>query len=477
MRSFDHGIYYYGENCASKIQAPTTGPNYGFDDERGDYILVTGDHVRFRYEIRNILGRGSFGQVACCVDHKTGQQIALKIIRNKKRFHQQAQVEIRVLAHLRDRDPDGKYGIVRFLDSFVFRSHVCITYELLSMNLFEYIKLSKFRPQPLNLVKKIGASVLISLAFMSRENIVHCDLKPENILLRQPNRTGVKVIDLGSACFENERLYTYIQSRFYRAPEVILGIPYTRKIDLWSFACVLCELAVGYPIFPGESEVDQLACMMEFLGVPPRHLLDEAPRRSVFFDVVDGQYSPKLVPNSRKKIRQPNTKFLHKFLGLEEDHLFVHFISMFFRWDPAERPHAEPAMRHPWICDAYVGVTPKMPNVPGLPPPAGWMNQKAPSSSTTTVPGAGGATAGVLNNNSITSSTTTAANSNTTNNNGKPPSATTARIGDTTSRPVQPQTGHHPHSNNNNNNAFQQSDNSMFPSITTPRTGGPGQIG
>jgi len=83
---------------------------------------------------------------------------------------------------------------------------------------------------------------------------VHCDLKPENIMLKQPNKSGIKVIDYGSGCMHNERIYTYIQSRFYRAPEIILGIPYTSAIDMWSFGCILAELYTGFPLFPGESE-------------------------------------------------------------------------------------------------------------------------------------------------------------------------------------------------------------------------------
>ena len=355
-------VYYAGQNCENKIAAPVPGGvNYGYDDERGDYTFVMKDHMNYRYEVIQTLGRGSFGQVVKAYDHRLGTHVALKVIRNKKRFHQQAEVEVRVLTHLRDKDPDAKYGIIRLIENFTFRSHVCLTYELLSINLYDHMKMTKFYPMPLGVVKKIGASLLISLAFMWRENIIHCDLKPENILLRQPNRTAVKVIDLGSACFENERIYTYIQSRFYRAPEVILGVPYTRKIDLWSYACVLCELAAGYPLFPGENETEQLACIMEVLGVPPRHIVEVSPRRNQFFDCSSADFQPKLVPNSRKKVRQPSTKSLTAFLGVEEDDSFVEFIRLFLCWDPEERPAPEAAMRHRWICDAYVGITPKMP--------------------------------------------------------------------------------------------------------------------
>ena len=80
---------------------------------------------------------------------------------------------------------------------------------------------------------------------MREHNIVHCDLKPENILLRKINKSGIKIIDFGSGCFEDQKIYTYIQSRFYRAPEIVLGIPYSSAIDMWSFGCILYELYVG----------------------------------------------------------------------------------------------------------------------------------------------------------------------------------------------------------------------------------------
>lgn len=106
--------------------------------------------------------------------------------------------------------------------------------------------------------------------------MIHCDLKPENILLKDPAKSGIKIIDFGSSCFQGERVYTYIQSRFYRAPEIILGIPYTPAIDMWSFGCIMAEFAMGYPLFPGEDEGDQLSLMMEVLGIPGNPVLRES---------------------------------------------------------------------------------------------------------------------------------------------------------------------------------------------------------
>lgn len=97
-------IFFCGTRDAKKHVGDLSeaANNFGYDDDRGDYNIVTGDHLAYRYEIVDILGKGSFGQVVRCVDHKTGGLVAIKIIRNKKRFHQQALVEVDILQKLRD---------------------------------------------------------------------------------------------------------------------------------------------------------------------------------------------------------------------------------------------------------------------------------------------------------------------------------------------------------------------------------------
>ena len=107
---------------------------------------------------------------------------------------------------------------------------------------------------------------------MNVNGIIHCDLKPENILLRNANKSGLKIIDFGTGCFEGSQLYKYVQSRYYRAPEIILGVDYSCAIDMWSLGCILGELFLGFPLFPGEDEAEQLALIVEYLGTPPNSL-------------------------------------------------------------------------------------------------------------------------------------------------------------------------------------------------------------
>lgn len=118
-------IHFFGLG-SKKVKNNINSTNYGYDDERGDYKVVIGDHIGYRYEVLKILGQGSFGQVLRVLDHKTQQKLALKIIRNKSRFHKQASVEIEVLRFLKEKDPKNIYCVIHLCDNFVFRKHVVL---------------------------------------------------------------------------------------------------------------------------------------------------------------------------------------------------------------------------------------------------------------------------------------------------------------------------------------------------------------
>ncbi|KAG2232673.1 hypothetical protein INT48_006852 [Thamnidium elegans] len=356
-------IYCVGSHAKKHLASTDqTALNYGYDDEKGDYQIAIKDHLNYRYEIVDTLGKGSFGQVVKCIDHKPGtvavaatdpspnNLVAIKIIRNKKRFHAQALTEVKILEQLIAWDPKNKHYNVRMLNSFYFRDHLCIVFECLSLNLYEILQQNSYQGFSMGLVKRFAYQILTSLKLLSEHNVIHCDLKPENILLRQPDRSGIRVIDYGSSCYVNEKVYTYIQSRFYRAPEVILGLDYGLPIDMWSTGCILAELYTGRPLFPGENEPDQLACIMQLLGVPSKDYLDRCSRKKQFFDMYD---QPKKSINSKGKKRRSNTLTFTEALKRSTydnfDRDFGDFISRCLTWEPEKRIKPVEALNHPWI--------------------------------------------------------------------------------------------------------------------------------
>ncbi|XP_071082459.1 dual specificity tyrosine-phosphorylation-regulated kinase 2-like [Haliotis cracherodii] len=369
LSSFEHHeifnysqIFFVGQNAKKRQGVIGGANNNGYDDENGSYIHVPHDHISYRYEVLRVIGKGSFGQVVKVYDHKQGQHVALKMVRNEKRFHRQAKEEIRILEHLKKQDKDNTMNIVHMYEEFTFRNHTCITFELLSMNLYELIKKNKFQGFSLQLVRKFAHSILQCLDALYKNRIIHCDLKPENILLKQQGRSGIKVIDFGSSCYEHQRIYTYIQSRFYRAPEVILGAKYGMPIDMWSLGCILAELLTGYPLFPGEDEGDQLACIIELQGMPPQKLLDGSKRARNFISskgypryctvttLPDGSITLHGGRSRRGKERKPpGTKDIVSALKGCDDPMFLDFLKRSLDWDPATRMTPGQALRHAWL--------------------------------------------------------------------------------------------------------------------------------
>lgn len=193
-------------------------------------------------------------------------------------------------------------------------------FELLSYNLYDLLRNTNFRGVSLNLTRKFAQQLCTALLFLATPelNIIHCDLKPENILLCNPKRSAIKIVDFGSSCQLGQRIYQYIQSRFYRSPEVLLGIPYDLAIDMWSLGCILVEMHTGEPLFAGSNEFDQMMKIVEVLGMPPKHILDQVPvkARKYFEQLPDGTYVCKK-PKDGKKYKAPGTRKLHDVIGAE----------------------------------------------------------------------------------------------------------------------------------------------------------------
>ena len=209
--------------------------------------------------------------------------MAVKVIKNHPAYHHQARYELAILQLLNTRDADDACHIVRLRDSFVHARHLCLVFEALQLNLYELLKQNNFRGLSTPLIRLFLTQLLTALGALRRAGIIHCDLKPENVLLVSLASGALKLIDFGSACAEGRTVYSYIQSRFYRAPEVVLGAPYGASIDMWSLGCVAAELFLGLPLFPGASEYNLMQRITEAMGPPPDSLLAFAKNAGRFF--------------------------------------------------------------------------------------------------------------------------------------------------------------------------------------------------
>lgn len=119
-------------------------------------------------------------------------------------------MELKILQYLKQHDVEDIMNVVHIYDYVVFRKHLCMGFELLSMNLFEFLKINDFNGFDHNLIRRFAIQLLYALKYLKQLEIIHCDLKPENILLKEENKSGIKIIDFGSSTFIDEKVYTYI---------------------------------------------------------------------------------------------------------------------------------------------------------------------------------------------------------------------------------------------------------------------------
>ncbi|KAI8468803.1 MAG: kinase-like protein [Monoraphidium minutum] len=325
-----------------------------------------------RYELFACKGKGVFSTVLRARDNLRADpnnpaakaEVAIKMIRANDTMARAAQLEMRILKALADADPDNRKHVIRLLRSFEYRSHVCLVFESMDMNLRELT--NKYgRGVGLNAtaVGVYAAQLLVALRHLKRCRVLHADIKPDNILVNA-RRSKVKICDFGSAMFagENERT-PYLVSRFYRAPEVILGLAYDYPMDMWSIGCVLYELFTGRILFPGRTNNDMLRTMMEVKGPFPRKMLKKGIFVEKHFED-DANMSFALMeedPVSKMPVRRliPNPTVKHNFAQLlarsEGDKAKVSaladLLERMMALDPERRIDPDAALRHPFVKD------------------------------------------------------------------------------------------------------------------------------
>ncbi|XP_056279991.1 homeodomain-interacting protein kinase 1 isoform X4 [Pseudoliparis swirei] len=278
-----------GTTTAQSIAQSTSPTKSSNSHSEGDYQLVQHEilcSMSNSYEVLEFLGRGTFGQVAKCWKRGTNEIVAIKILKNHPSYARQGQIEVSILSRLSTENAD-EFNFVRSYECFQHKNHTCLVFEMLEQNLYDFLKHSKFSPLLLKCIRPILQQVATALMKLKSLGLIHADLKPENIMLVDPSRQPyrVKVIDFGSASHVSTAVCsTYLQSRYYRAPEIILGLPFCEAIDMWSLGCVMAELFLGWPLYPGASEYDQIRYVSQTQGLPAEYLLSAGTKTSRFFN-------------------------------------------------------------------------------------------------------------------------------------------------------------------------------------------------
>lgn len=319
------------------------------------------------YVVRAALGMGVFSSVYSAVVPATGRLFAIKLVRANDLMRRAALREVATLRNILRADPDDAMHCVRMHDHFVHRGHVAIVFESLSMNLRDVVKnFGAGKGIRLSAVRLYAAQLLAALQLLARLRVIHADVKPDNALVSE-DRAVVKLCDFGSALDEEQHaneVSPYLVSRFYRAPEVLLGIPFGRAIDMWSLGCVLAELYTGQILFAGRNNNDMLRLFLEARGSIPMRLLRRAAFRDQYYNA-DGQFvSKEIDPFTSRPIvkeitvaQKPKVDVIKAKImgatGAEEEKsdalLFVELLDGMLTLDAAKRLTPNEALKAPFF--------------------------------------------------------------------------------------------------------------------------------
>ena len=320
-----------------------------------DLSITIGSTIAGRYRVVEQMGKGTFSRVFECYDQKHDRRVAIKVMRNDKACFDTGLGEIRVHSLLQSQHgSEGGTPYGQLLDHFYHKEHLMLVMELLDMSLSTFNRtmsnhLSEYY-QPSRLAF-IASQLLNALQLMHATNVVHCDIKPDNVCFVSRAQCTVRLIDFGSCMCKHDARHSYVQSRWYRAPEVMLGMEHDQKIDMWSLGCLLAELLIGVALFRGETVAQVLAAQQAVLGPYPPSMIsrfeEDAVKPYLCPEHLPYEIDPPGTPRGVYALH-PVPQSLSELLPTD-DELTLDFIASLLKYDSAERSTVEEALRHPFI--------------------------------------------------------------------------------------------------------------------------------
>uniref|UniRef100_A0A9J7Y427 non-specific serine/threonine protein kinase n=1 Tax=Cyprinus carpio carpio TaxID=630221 RepID=A0A9J7Y427_CYPCA len=297
-----------------------------------------------RYTTLKQLGDGTYGSVLMGKSNESGELVAIK--RMKRKFY--SWEECMNLREVKSLKKLNHANVVKLKEVIRENDHLYFVFEYMKENLYQLMK-DRTKLFPESVVRNISFQILQGLSFIHKHGFFHRDMKPENLLCMGPEL--VKIADFGLAREIRSRPpYTdYVSTRWYRAPEVLLRSPvYSSPIDIWAVGCIIAELYTLRPLFPGNSEVDEIFKICQVLGTVKK---SDWPEGYQLAAAMNFRF-PQCVPTPLKTLI-PNAT--NEALDLMKDLL---------QWDPKKRPSAAKALRYPYFQVGQVlGPLPMTPDV------------------------------------------------------------------------------------------------------------------
>jgi serine/threonine protein kinase len=315
-------------------------------------------------EIVKEAGTGTFGRVLLCKDRKhSGRLVAVKAVRRIPKYVEAAKIEASIISDVNTRDIGNESLCVKYYRSMEWQRHFFIVTEPLGKSLYDFIKANNYKPLPLYCVQSFADQLLTAVSFLHGMRLVHTDLKPENILLVKrdpftrsrsltctrdgstslaPASTAIRLIDFGGATYDECRKSSLINTRQYRAPEVILGQTWSLASDIWSIGCILMELYTGRLLFSTHDSFEHLALMENCLGKFPVHMRTGG-NASKYFHRSTGTLRYWDKPDAESLAHVTRMRKLELTVH-PRDNVFLKFIRSLLQYDPAKRITAAQAL-------------------------------------------------------------------------------------------------------------------------------------
>jgi len=364
-------------------------------DERGYINFVEGLIIMKRYKMLSQIGKGTFSRVMRCLDMQKSETdenrfVALKINRNVDKYKAAAKIEYQILNAIRNIDTKGVSNCAHLLSTFDYYGHYCFVFPLFGRSVYRVLSINKYTPFITKQVQQFAWQIIGAVKFMHDCKIIFTDLKPENLVfirnkttfiqiskleqylpyafkfwkermykagysnssimaleVEVPTDPGIKVIDFGSALFESQWHSHLVQTRHYRAPEVVLGMRWSFPIDIWSIGCILLEFIYGRMVFNTHDAIDHLNQMTTMIGPMPKKLLKIIPSevyRTYFI-------KDRELRLQNAKISAVQCQNLKKYFKPNSRDLLLDLVSRMLRWMPEERISCEEALNHPYFKD------------------------------------------------------------------------------------------------------------------------------